>query len=65
MLRKMDKEGRFENFLLPFDRKLKEDNRWVKLADDEIYAGGPVEQQGIANSNTSQDWAYPGTNSKQ
>lgn len=32
MLRKMDKEGRFENFLLPFDGKLKKDNRWVKLA---------------------------------
>jgi hypothetical protein len=44
MLRKMDKEGRFENFLLPFDGKLKKDNRWVKLADaipwealEEIY----------------------------
>jgi len=40
----MDKEGRFENFLLPFDGKLKKDNRWVKLADaipweelEEIY----------------------------
>jgi len=44
MLRKMDKSGRFENFLLPFDGKLKKDNRWVKLADaipwndlEEIY----------------------------
>ena len=27
MLRKMDKDGRFENFLLPFDGKLKKDNR--------------------------------------
>ena len=33
MLRKMDKNGRFENFLLPFDGKLKKNNRWVKLAD--------------------------------
>jgi len=44
MLRKMDKSGRFENFLLPSDGKLKKDNRWVKLADaipwddlEEIY----------------------------
>lgn len=44
MLRKMDKKGRFENFLLPFDGKLKKENRWVKLADaihwealEEIY----------------------------
>ena len=44
MLRKMDRSGRFENFLLPFDGKLKKDNRWVKLADaipwdylEEIY----------------------------
>jgi len=44
MLRKMNEEGRFENFLLPFEGKLKKDNRWVKLADvipweelEEIY----------------------------
>lgn len=44
MLKRMDREGRFENFLLPFDGKLKKDNRWVKLADaipweelEEIY----------------------------
>ena len=39
---------------------------WTELVfDDEAYAGGPVEENGILNANTSQDWAYPGTNSKQ
>jgi hypothetical protein len=32
--------------------------------DGEVYAGGPIEQTGIQNANTSQDWANPGTNSK-
>ena len=32
--------------------------------DGEIYAGGPVEQNGIQNANTSNDWANPGTNHK-
>jgi transglutaminase-like putative cysteine protease len=31
-------------------------------SDDEIYAGGPVEQAGIGGADTSQDWASPGTN---
>ncbi len=31
-------------------------------SDDEIYAGGPCEQNGILGANTSQDWAAPGTN---
>jgi len=30
--------------------------------DREVYAGGPVEQAGIAAANTSQDWADPGSN---
>lgn len=30
--------------------------------DREVYAGGPVEEGGIAGANTSQDWANPGTN---
>ena len=37
MLRKMDRDGRFKNFLLPLDGKLKKDNRWVKLADINKY----------------------------
>ena len=32
--------------------------------DREVYAGGPIEQNGIATASTSQDWANPGTNSK-
>jgi hypothetical protein len=32
--------------------------------DDEIYAGGPVEQNGFTNADTSHDWANPGTNHK-
>jgi hypothetical protein len=35
------------------------------FSDDEVYAGGPVEQAGIAGANSSLDWAYPGSNSKQ
>lgn len=34
------------------------------LLDNEIYAGGPVEEAAIAGANTSQDWADPGTNHK-
>jgi hypothetical protein len=30
--------------------------------DGEVYAGGPVEQGGIAGANTAMDWADPGTN---
>jgi hypothetical protein len=30
--------------------------------DGEVYAGGPIEQQGIQNADTSHDWANPGTN---
>ena len=36
----------------------------INFSDDEIYAGGPVEQAGINAADTSQDWANPGTNSK-
>ena len=35
------------------------------FSDDEIYAGGTIEQAGIASADTNLDWAYPGTNSKQ
>ena len=35
------------------------------LPDDEAYAGGPVEEQAIKSADTSKDWAYPGSNSKQ
>lgn len=34
------------------------------FTDDEVYAGGPVEEQGIQGADTSQDWANPGTNHK-
>jgi hypothetical protein len=30
--------------------------------DREVYAGGPVEKDGIDNADTSNDWAHPGTN---
>jgi len=30
--------------------------------DREVYAGGPVEEAGIAGANVSQDWADPGSN---
>jgi len=33
--------------------------------DAEIYAGGPVEEKAVKEADTSQDWAYPGTNSQQ
>jgi hypothetical protein len=32
--------------------------------DGEVYAGGPVEENGIKNADTSKDWANPGTNHK-
>lgn len=32
------------------------------FSDDEIYAGGTVEQAGIQGADTSNDWAAPGTN---
>ena len=32
--------------------------------DREVYAGGPVEQAGIENADTSKDWAFPGINSR-
>lgn len=32
------------------------------FTDDEVYAGGPVEQAGIDGADTSNDWAHPGTN---
>lgn len=32
------------------------------FTDDEIYAGGPIEEAGVAGADTSQDWAFPGTN---
>jgi hypothetical protein len=35
------------------------------FTDDEVYAGGPVEEQGIQGADTSQDWANPGTNHKE
>jgi len=34
------------------------------FTDDEVYAGGPVEELAIQNADTSQDWANPGTNHK-
>lgn len=34
----------------------------VTFSDDEIYAGGPVEELGVTGADTSQDWANPGTN---
>lgn len=34
------------------------------FSDDEIYAGGPVEETATLNADTSQDWANPGTNHK-
>jgi hypothetical protein len=37
----------------------------ITFNDDEIYAGGPVEQAGINGADTAKDWANPGTNSKQ
>lgn len=33
--------------------------------DGEIYAGGPVEKNGIDTADKNKDWAYPGSNSKQ
>ena len=30
--------------------------------DGEVYAGGPVEKNGILGADTSSDWANPGTN---
>lgn len=30
--------------------------------DDEVYAGGPVEENAYKGADTSQDWANPGTN---
>jgi len=33
-------------------------------SDDEVYAGGPVEEAAINAADTSQDWANPGTNNK-
>lgn len=32
--------------------------------DQEVYAGGPVEEAAISGADTSNDWADPGTNSK-
>lgn len=32
--------------------------------DDEVYAGGPIEEAANQAADTSQDWANPGTNSK-
>jgi hypothetical protein len=32
--------------------------------DDEVYAGGWIEENGVNNADTSQDWANPGTNHK-
>jgi hypothetical protein len=32
--------------------------------DDEVYAGGPIEETANNSADTSQDWANPGTNSK-
>lgn len=37
----------------------------IGITDDEIYAGGPVEENGIKSADTSNDWANPGTNHKQ
>lgn len=34
------------------------------FTDDEVYAGGPVEENGIKKADTSKDWANPGTNHK-
>lgn len=34
------------------------------ISDDEVYAGGPVEEAAINAADTSQDWANPGTNNK-
>lgn len=34
----------------------------VNFSDDEIFAGGPVEEGGINGANAAQDWANPGTN---
>ena len=34
------------------------------FTDDEVYAGGPVEENGIKNADTSKDWASLGTNHK-
>jgi hypothetical protein len=34
------------------------------FTDDEVYAGGPVEEAGVTGADTSQDWANPGTNHK-
>ena len=32
--------------------------------DDEVYAGGVIEEAANKSADTSQDWANPGTNSK-
>jgi hypothetical protein len=34
------------------------------ISDDEVYAGGPVEEAAIKAANTSKDWANPGINNK-
>jgi hypothetical protein len=34
------------------------------FTDDEVYAGGPIEEAGVTGADTSQDWANPGTNHK-
>ena len=34
----------------------------AELNDSEAYAGGPVEEGGVTNANTSRDWADPGSN---
>ena len=36
----------------------------VGTDDGEVYAGGPVEENGVKNANSAQDWASPGSNRK-
>jgi len=34
----------------------------INFPDNEVYAGGPVEQKAFETANTKNDWAHPGTN---
>lgn len=34
------------------------------FTDDEIYAGGPIEENALKAADTSKDWASPGNNKK-
>jgi hypothetical protein len=53
-----------EDYLLPADTQIACDDFLIGSTwdDGEVYAGGPIEQQGIQNADTSHDWANPGTN---